>query len=142
MKEFRKRLWYEVALCASFFPLIHSSVAYTADVGDQLIAADMHSKVDVEQDTYTVNFNNIAIIEFIPMTYSGISMRALGMDLTGGPIYPRKEGICLMMISMPIAINMPSTTEMGKNSAKRPALKTLKITWMTPTIAMATSRIG
>ena len=65
MKEFRKRLWYEVALCASFLPLIHSAVAYTADVEDQLIAADMHSKVNVEQDTYTVNFNNIAIIEFV-----------------------------------------------------------------------------
>lgn len=65
MKEFRKRLWHEVALCASFFPLIYSSVAYTADIDEKLIAADMHSKVDVEQDTYTVNFNNISIIEFI-----------------------------------------------------------------------------
>jgi type III secretion protein C len=65
MKEFRKRLWYEVALCASFLSLIHSPVAYTASLDDQLLAASMRSKADVNQDTYTVNFNNIAITEFI-----------------------------------------------------------------------------
>ena len=75
------------------------------------------------------------IIGFMPMICSGISMMALGMDLMGGVMYPRNAGTCLMMISMPIAINMPSTTEMGKNSANLPALKMLKITWTIPTIA-------
>src|ERR1041384_6496169 len=61
---------------------------------------------------------------FIPMICSGINTMALGMDLMGGVMYPRKAGTCLMMISMPIAINMPSTTEMGKYRANLPALKT------------------
>lgn len=65
MKEFRKRYWYEVALCASFFSLIHSPIAYTADIEENLAAANVHSSVDVDKDTYTVNFNNISIIEFI-----------------------------------------------------------------------------
>jgi type II secretory pathway component GspD/PulD (secretin) len=65
MKEFRKRLWYEVALCASFLPLIHSSVAYTVDFDDKVIAASLHPKANVDEDTYTVNFNSISIIEFI-----------------------------------------------------------------------------
>jgi hypothetical protein len=65
----------------------------------------------------------IAIIVFIPITCSGIARKALGMDLTGGPIYPRKEGICLMMISIPIAINMPSTTEMGKKQREAPGIE-------------------
>ena len=79
---------------------------------------------------------------FMPMICSGIRRMALGMDLMGGVMYPRNAGICLMMISMPIAINMPSTTEMGKNSANRPALKMLKITWTIPTRQMATSKSG
>ncbi len=66
MKEFRKRYWYEVALCASFFPLIYSPVAYTADIEEKLIAAaHVQSSTDVEKDTYTVNFNNVSIIEII-----------------------------------------------------------------------------
>ncbi len=68
MKEFRKRYWYEIALCASLFPLIYSPFAYTADVEvaeNPVIAASDHPNVDVDKDTYTVNFNNIAIIEFI-----------------------------------------------------------------------------
>ncbi len=65
MKEFRKRYWYEVALCASFFSLIYSPIAYTADIEEKLIAADVQSNIDVDKDTYTVNFNNISIIEFI-----------------------------------------------------------------------------
>src|SRR6185295_15130737 len=62
---------------------------------------------------------------------SGIEMMALGMDLMGGMMTPRKAGTCLTMINMPIAINMPSTTEMGKYSANLPASKMLKITWTT-----------
>src|SRR5579871_2341833 len=68
MKEFRKRYWYEIALCASLFPLIYSPIAYTADTElaeNQVIAAGDPHNVDVDKDTYTVNFNNIAIIEFI-----------------------------------------------------------------------------
>ncbi len=65
MKEFQKRWLFDVALYASFLSLIHSPVAYTADLDTVLIAANSQSKVDVEQDTYTVNFNNIAIIEFV-----------------------------------------------------------------------------
>src|ERR1700722_12157186 len=65
MKEFRKRCCYELALCASFFSLIHSPIAYTAEVEEALIAKTTSSHIDVDKDTYTVNFNNIAIIEFI-----------------------------------------------------------------------------
>jgi type III secretion protein C len=65
MKEFRKRYWYEVALCASFIPLIYSPIAYTASIEDKLAAAGFQSNVDVDKDTYTVNFNNISIIELI-----------------------------------------------------------------------------
>ena len=65
MIEFRKRYWYQVALCASFLPLIYSPIAYTADVGENLIANVGGADVNVEKDTYTVNFNNISIIEFI-----------------------------------------------------------------------------
>lgn len=79
---------------------------------------------------------------FRPMICSGITMRALGMDLMGGVIYPRNAGTCLTMISMPIAINIPSTTEMEKNSANRPASKILSITWTTPKILMATGKSG
>lgn len=65
MKEFRKRYWYEVALCASLFPLVYSPIAYTANDEEKLIAASTHANVDVDKDTYTVNFNNIPIIEFV-----------------------------------------------------------------------------
>jgi type II secretory pathway component GspD/PulD (secretin) len=67
MKEFRKRSWYEVALYASFIPFIYSPIAYTADtiVEDQIVAA---ANVDLDKDTYTVNFNNISIIELIRFT--------------------------------------------------------------------------
>src|SRR4029079_1784061 len=73
---------------------------------------------------------------------SGTDAMALGMDLMGGMMTQRKDWTRLIMISMPMAINMPSTTEMGKYSANLPALKTLKITWTTPTRAMATSTSG
>lgn len=63
MKEFRKRLWTEVALCASFFPLIHSTIAFSAAIPDQFTAAKIEH-VDVDADTYTINFNNVAAIEF------------------------------------------------------------------------------
>ena len=72
----------------------------------------------------------VVISGFITITCSGIEAMALGMDLIGGMMTPRKAGTCLMMIRLPIAINIPSTTEMGKNSANRPALKMLKITWV------------
>ena len=76
MKEFRKRYWYEVALCASFVQLIYSPIAYTADIGGEdrpevsfksnewtELAAKISANADT--DTYTINFNNIAIIELI-----------------------------------------------------------------------------
>ncbi|MBS0651741.1 MAG: hypothetical protein JSR93_11320 [Verrucomicrobia bacterium] len=67
MKEFRKRLWFEAALCASFLNLIHSSVAYSVDKPENLnlIADSSSSNVDVTQNAYTINFNNVSIIEFI-----------------------------------------------------------------------------
>ena len=69
MKEFRKRYWYyEVALCASFIQLIHSPIAYTADVEDVLGAAKVETNTAVDTDTYTVNFNNVSIIELIRFT--------------------------------------------------------------------------
>lgn len=68
MKEFRKRLWFEVALCASFFNFIHSSVAYSIDPIDDSIdmIADASEQVsEIAQKAYTINFNNVSIIEFI-----------------------------------------------------------------------------
>jgi len=65
MKELRKRCWYVYPICASLFPLIYSPIAYTADIEENLIAANVHSNIDVNKDTYTVNFNNVSIIEFI-----------------------------------------------------------------------------
>jgi len=61
MKAFQKRLWY----CASALSLIHSPFAYTVDAAAPLIAAEEPSNINVEQDTYTVNFNDIAIVQFI-----------------------------------------------------------------------------
>ncbi len=63
MKEFRKRLW----LYASFLSLIHSPIAYTADdLEEDAIAANWKSQdTDVEKDTYTINFNQISMVEFI-----------------------------------------------------------------------------
>ena len=64
MKEFRTRYWYEFALCASCFPLIYSPIAYSADFTEELVAANV-SSTNETVETYTVNFNNISIIEFI-----------------------------------------------------------------------------
>lgn len=68
MQEFRKRYWYKVALCASYIPFIYSPIAYTANVGEKVIEAAIQSNIDVDKDTYTANFNNISIIEFIRFT--------------------------------------------------------------------------
>ena len=67
MKEFRKRLWFEVALCASFLNLIHSSVVYSLDSQEQLNLIGDSSQEDksISEDVYTINFNNVSIIEFI-----------------------------------------------------------------------------
>lgn len=93
MREFRKRYWYEVALCASFIPLIYSPIAYTANSNDlnlgapsekesyELFDDEMSPQVakvmatkksderkessDGDVDTYTINFNNVSIIELI-----------------------------------------------------------------------------
>lgn len=65
MQQFRKRYFYKAALCASFIPLIYSPIAYTANVEEKFIEAAIESNIDVDKDTYTANFNNIAIIEFI-----------------------------------------------------------------------------
>lgn len=65
MKEFRKRFWYEVALCASFLPFLYSPIAYTVDFGEDLIAVNTPSNPTSEKDTYTINFNSVSIIEFI-----------------------------------------------------------------------------
>jgi type III secretion protein C len=67
MKEFQKRLWFEVALCASFLNLIHSSVAYSLDRQENLnfIADASSTNPDISQNTFTINFNNVSIIEFI-----------------------------------------------------------------------------
>ncbi len=79
MKEFRKSL-YSVALCVSFFQLIHSNVAYSIPP-EELLAEDfavvksMQSESDKDNsdshkdatptDSYTINFNNVSIVEFI-----------------------------------------------------------------------------
>ncbi len=64
MKEFRKRPFYGVAICASFLAFIYSPIAYTAETAEGLLAA-ASSPANVESDTYTINFNNVAIIELI-----------------------------------------------------------------------------
>lgn len=65
MQEFRKRYWYRIALCASYLPLLYSPVAYTARIEGDVVEASIQSNVDVDKDTYTINFNNISIIELI-----------------------------------------------------------------------------
>ncbi len=67
MKEFRKRLCFEVSLCASFLNLIHSGIAYSMDKTDtlNLIAGSSDANADISQNAYTINFNNVSIIEFI-----------------------------------------------------------------------------
>lgn len=64
MRELRKSLWTELSLFVSFFPLLHSTIAYTAEVPEQFIAAGTQESV-TEGEQYTVNFNNVAIIEII-----------------------------------------------------------------------------
>ncbi|MBS0620235.1 MAG: hypothetical protein JSS61_02100 [Verrucomicrobia bacterium] len=59
MKEIGKRLVF----C---LPLIHSIIAYSADIDDSLLVAETYlSKAEVEGQTYTINFNNIAMTEFV-----------------------------------------------------------------------------
>ncbi len=66
MTEFRKRFWTDLVLCASFLHLIQSTFAYSADIFDGEIAASHEMRhVDVDKDTYTINFNNVAITEMI-----------------------------------------------------------------------------
>ncbi len=65
MKEFRKRYWYKFALCASYISLIYSPLAYTADIEDEEIEASIQPDARVEKDTYTVNFNNVSMLELI-----------------------------------------------------------------------------
>jgi type II secretory pathway component GspD/PulD (secretin) len=64
MKEFPRHV-LRLAGYTTFFSLLYSPFAYTADVEENLIAAVKIESVDVDKDTYTVNFNNISIIEFI-----------------------------------------------------------------------------
>jgi type II secretory pathway component GspD/PulD (secretin) len=65
MKEIPKRV-LRLAHCSSFFFLLYSPFAYTADIDENLIAAAAKiQNVNVDKDTYTVNFNNVSIIEFI-----------------------------------------------------------------------------
>ena len=68
MKELRKRYWYELALCASSLSLIYSPIAYTAENDEPLIAVAEKSTASVAQDVYTINFNNVSIIELIRFT--------------------------------------------------------------------------
>jgi type II secretory pathway component GspD/PulD (secretin) len=65
MKAFRKRYWYEVALCASFIQFIHSPIAYTAEMEEGPVMASSSPKVDVDIDTYTAKFNNVSMTELI-----------------------------------------------------------------------------
>ncbi len=65
MKEIPKRM-LRLAHYSSFFFLLHSPFAYTADVEENPIAAAPKiQNINVDKDTYTVNFNNVSIIEFI-----------------------------------------------------------------------------
>ncbi|MBI3236819.1 MAG: hypothetical protein HYZ48_03860, partial [Chlamydiales bacterium] len=68
MKEFRKRLWLEVALCSSIFHIINSPLAYTLDPQehtDLIAATNPNANAEISQNLYTINFNNISIIELI-----------------------------------------------------------------------------
>jgi type II secretory pathway component GspD/PulD (secretin) len=65
MQEFRKRYWYQIALCASYLPLLYSPIAYTAEMDGDIIEASAFPSVNVDKDTYTVNFNNVSAIELI-----------------------------------------------------------------------------
>lgn len=66
MKEFRKRVLFDVALCASFVSLIHSPVAYSVNFNEVLIAdASPSSQEDLEVNGHQINFNEISIVEFI-----------------------------------------------------------------------------
>lgn len=68
MKEFRKSLWTDIAKhlsYASFLPLIYSNIAYASFELQEMVAISELHDVNIEKDTYTINFNNVAITEVI-----------------------------------------------------------------------------
>ena len=63
MIEFRKRI--EWALCISFLAP-HSLWAFSSDGKDALIAISSNKELaSMQKDTYTINFNNISMLEFL-----------------------------------------------------------------------------
>ncbi len=67
MKEFRSHFCYKITLCA--LPFLQSTIAYTLDTNaiDSIAYKLEHSKALIysNKDTYTINFNNVSIIELI-----------------------------------------------------------------------------
>ncbi len=71
MREFRR--WYEAALCTALLQIIYSPFAHTADeesaqflAETEMVAASVRS--NGKTDVYTVNFNNISMLELIRFT--------------------------------------------------------------------------
>jgi len=61
-----KQEWLKVALCTSFLSYFHCIQAFNSDGSDPLIAALSTEQLSAMQnETYTINFNNISMLEFL-----------------------------------------------------------------------------
>ena len=66
MRDFRKHFCVEVALCAVFLNSIGSPIAFAQDFDETVAVAEpAAAEKAATQNIYTINFNNVSIIEFI-----------------------------------------------------------------------------
>ena len=121
MKELRKRYWYELALCASSLSLIYSPLAYTAENSEPLIAIAGESNANANKDVYTINFNNVSIIELIRFTskISGLNFVFEEADLQFSVTVVSEEAVSaksmLSALSQVLRMHDLSLLEQGSN---------------------------
>ena len=71
MKEFRKTFnrttWRlkRVAFCTYFLSYFHSSHAFDAEGNQLLTALSAEELMSMQNETYTINFNNVSMLEFL-----------------------------------------------------------------------------
>src|SRR6185503_2762126 len=62
----RKRLWLELALCTSFLSCFSFLNAFPSDGSDAFLALKDAGKIkELTKDDYTINFNNVSMLEFL-----------------------------------------------------------------------------
>lgn len=62
----RKRLWVELALCTSFLSYFSFLNAFPSDGSDAFLTLKDAGKIkELTKDDYTINFNNVSMLEFL-----------------------------------------------------------------------------